>query len=88
MRVVPLVFLTIMLVACDNDPTAENIQAQAVATADAIENRAEELSRAADNATSAEVNLLENQIQALENQAEATREAGDNAAEAVTELKN
>jgi hypothetical protein len=66
MRVVPLVFLTIMLVACDSDPTAENIQAQAVATADAIENRAEELTRAADNATDAEVNALENQIRALD----------------------
>ncbi len=81
MRVVPLVFLTIMLVACDNDPTAENIQAQAVATADAIENRAEELTRAADNATDAEVNALENQIRALDSSA--TAQDGENGAAAA-----
>jgi hypothetical protein len=78
MRLVSLALVTAMLVACDNDPTAENIQAQAVATADAIENRAEELTRAADNATDAEVNALENQIRALDGSAPA--QAGENGA--------
>ena len=66
MRLFFLAFATATLVACDSDPTAENIQARAVATADAIENRAEELTRAADNATDAEVNALENQIRTLD----------------------
>ncbi len=78
MRLVSLAFATAILAACDNDPTAENIQAQAVATADAIENRAEELTRAADNATDAEVNALENQIRALDSSA--TAEARENGA--------
>jgi hypothetical protein len=78
MRVAPIALIALMLVACDSDPTAENIQARAVATADAIENRAEELTRAADNATDAEVNALENQIRALDESASA--QGGENGA--------
>jgi len=61
------------LAACNSSPTeqkADNIEANAEATADNFE-------EAADNATT------ENGEDALENKADAVREAGDNAAEDV-----
>ena len=77
------------LAACNKSPEAAAVENAADNTGDAIDNQAEAVEAAADNAANAGAESnLDNTAGALHDQADAVRAAGDNKAEAIDANKH